>query len=68
MTEDSSQSEPKLSWRFPRTFWIANAAELFERAAYYGMAIALVLYLTDATLPRRMVHPPWVIPPSRLLF
>lgn len=47
MTEDLAQSEPKLSWRFPRTFWIANAAELFERAAYYGMFITLSLYLTD---------------------
>lgn len=46
MTEDLAQSEPKLSWRFPRTFWIANAAELFERAAFYGMFIALTLYLT----------------------
>ena len=47
MTEDFVQREEKLSWRFPRTFWIANTAELFERAAYYGMAIALVVYLTD---------------------
>jgi dipeptide/tripeptide permease len=36
----------KLSWRFPRTFWIANAAELFERAAFYSMFIALDLYLS----------------------
>jgi dipeptide/tripeptide permease len=33
------------SWRFPRTFWIANAAELCERAAYYGTFIALRTYL-----------------------
>ncbi len=37
----------KSSWRFPGTFWIANGAELFERAAFYGMFIALVVYLTD---------------------
>ncbi len=37
----------KLSWRFPRTFWVANGAELLERAAYYGMFIALALYLTE---------------------
>ncbi len=37
----------RLSWHFPRTFWFANVAELFERAAYYGMFIALTLYLTD---------------------
>ncbi|RJP36832.1 MAG: MFS transporter [Phycisphaerales bacterium] len=35
----------KLSWRFPRTFWIANGAELCERAAYYGMFITLARYL-----------------------
>lgn len=39
--------EQKLSWRFPRTFWIANVAELFERAAYYGMFISLTVYLTN---------------------
>jgi dipeptide/tripeptide permease len=32
--------------RFPRTFWAANTIELFERLAYYGMNIILVLYLT----------------------
>ncbi len=37
----------KLNWRFPPTFWFANIAELFERAAYYGMFIALTLYLTS---------------------
>lgn len=37
----------KLSWKFPGTFWTANFAELFERAAFYGMFIALVVYLTD---------------------
>lgn len=36
----------RLSWRFPRTFWFANGAELFERAAYYGMFIEISLYLT----------------------
>ena len=39
-------AKPTLSWRFPATFWFANAAELFERAAFYGMFIALTLYLT----------------------
>ena len=46
MTEPFVQPEEKLSWRFPRAFWIANTAELFERAAFYGMFIALSLYLT----------------------
>lgn len=36
-----------LSWKFPRVFWVANLIELFERAAYYGMFIALSLYLTN---------------------
>ncbi len=45
MTEDSVQPPPKLSWRFPRTFWYANGAELCERAAYYGMFITLFRYL-----------------------
>lgn len=37
----------KLSWKFPRVFWVANSMELFERAAYYGCFIALSLYLTN---------------------
>ncbi len=37
--------EEKPSWRFPRTFWTGNAAELCERAAYYGTFIALRTYL-----------------------
>ncbi len=38
-------AEGKPSWRFPRTFWTGNAAELCERAAYYGTFIALRTYL-----------------------
>lgn len=38
-------SPEKLGWRFPRAFWFANGAELFERAAWYGMFITLVRYL-----------------------
>jgi dipeptide/tripeptide permease len=30
---------------FPSTFWVANAMELFERAAYYGMNSVLAVYL-----------------------
>ncbi|HID38554.1 MAG TPA: MFS transporter, partial [Calditrichaeota bacterium] len=33
-------------WKFPREFWTANIIELFKRAAYYGMFIALTLFLT----------------------
>ena len=32
---------------FPKTFWIANTMELFERWAYYGMFAVLSVYLTD---------------------
>lgn len=32
--------------KFPRAFWVANTVELFERAAYYGLFIALTLYLS----------------------
>lgn len=46
MTESFLEEPERLSWRFPKTFWIANTAELFERAAFYGMFIALTLYLT----------------------
>ncbi len=34
-----------LTWRYPRIFWTGNAAELCERAAYYGTFIALRTYL-----------------------
>ena len=37
----------KTSWKFPRAFWTANTVELFERAAYYAVFIAITLYLTD---------------------
>ncbi|NLT50853.1 MAG: peptide MFS transporter [Ignavibacteria bacterium] len=45
MTENTA--EEKLSWKFPKDFWIANVLELFERAAYYGFFIVLTLFLTN---------------------
>ncbi len=47
MTEIETEETPeeKPTWRFPRTFWAGNAAELCERAAYYGTFIALRTYL-----------------------
>ena len=42
-TGDETEGQP--SWRFPRTFWTGNLAELCERAAYYGTFIALRTYL-----------------------
>ncbi|MCP4250574.1 MAG: peptide MFS transporter [bacterium] len=41
-----AEAQP-LNWHFPRTFWLANGAELFERAAFYGMFIALAYFLTE---------------------
>jgi len=34
--------------KFPRTFWIANTMELFERWAWYGLFMVLALYLTKS--------------------
>lgn len=45
---DQAPASPRLSWRFPRVFWFANGAELFERAAFYGMFITLFRYLNIA--------------------
>jgi len=39
--------ESQLTWKFSKVFWVANIVELFERAAYYGMFIALVIFLTE---------------------
>jgi dipeptide/tripeptide permease len=36
----------KSGWRFPSAFWTANIVELFERAAYYAVFIAITLYLS----------------------
>ena len=43
MSETTTVNKP--GWRFPRMFWTGNAAELCERAAYYGTFIALRTYL-----------------------
>ncbi len=32
---------------FPRSFWVANVMELFERGAYYGLNALLAIYLSD---------------------
>ena len=44
MTETSRTSNQ--TWRFPKAFWIANAVELLERAAWYGVFVAITLYLS----------------------
>ncbi len=35
--------------KFPRTFWIANTIELFERWAWYGLFMLFANYLTGST-------------------
>lgn len=42
----SEYPKKKASWKFPRVFWTANLVELFERAAYYAVFIAITLYLS----------------------
>ncbi|MBN2070089.1 MAG: MFS transporter [Candidatus Krumholzibacteriota bacterium] len=32
---------------FPRSFWVANIMELFERGAYYGLNALLAIYLSE---------------------
>ncbi|MDD4856617.1 MAG: MFS transporter [Candidatus Krumholzibacteria bacterium] len=47
MTDEQRSSEGIGS--FPRTFWIANVMELFERGAYYGVMSVLAVYLRMST-------------------
>jgi len=39
------QKKRNILFTFPRTFWIANVMELFERGAYYGLNSVLAFYL-----------------------
>jgi len=43
---DGQNGVNNTSWKFPKAFWTANIVELFERAAYYGVFIAITLYLS----------------------
>lgn len=42
MTEEKKKG---LLRSFPKTFWVANVMELFERGAYYGLNAVLAIYL-----------------------
>jgi dipeptide/tripeptide permease len=42
----SASQKQKATWKFPGAFWTANLVELFERAAYYAVFIAITLYLS----------------------
>ncbi len=44
--EKSRVKKSNSAWNFPKEFWTANIVELFERAAYYAVFIAITLYLT----------------------
>lgn len=46
LTDDKQTLESKNNWKFPNSFWTANIVELFERAAYYAVFIAITLYLS----------------------
>jgi len=42
-------TEQKSTWRqFPRSFWTANAMEIFERMGWYGFYAVSTLYLTNS--------------------
>ena len=42
---DKRDKKRSLIRSLPRTFWVANLMELFERGAYYGMNAVLAVYL-----------------------
>ncbi len=42
----TDRTAPAPGWSFSRAFWTANCVELLERAAYYGVFIAITLYLS----------------------
>ena len=42
----SRMSESASKEGFPRAFWVANVVELLERAAWYGVFVAITLYLS----------------------
>ena len=44
MTDSATPQNP--GWRFPRAFWTANAVEVLERAAWYGVFVVITLYLS----------------------
>jgi len=43
---NKKSENPQLTWKYPGAFWTANVVELFERAAYYAVFIAITIYLT----------------------
>lgn len=45
MTDNAAAGSGR-TWRFSRAFWVANGVELLERGAWYGVFIAITLYLS----------------------
>ncbi len=43
---DTPTSAAKPGWKFSRAFWVANSVEVLERAAWYGVFVAITLYLS----------------------
>jgi dipeptide/tripeptide permease len=46
MSEGKYSAPSGPGWRFSRSFWVANGVELLERAAWYGVFVAITLYLS----------------------
>jgi len=48
-SSDAAKSAPagKKAPKFPKTFWVANTMEIFERMAWYGFFAVSSLYLTN---------------------
>ncbi len=44
---NEEKKKKNILFTFPRTFWIANLMEFFERGAYYGLNSVLAVYLVD---------------------
>jgi dipeptide/tripeptide permease len=46
MTNPAGTTATGRTWRFSSPFWVANGVELLERAAWYGVFVAITLYLS----------------------
>ena len=46
MGKRASDASSSGGWSFSKAFWTANIVELLERAAWYGVFVAITLYLT----------------------
>lgn len=47
MTEPVVVGENESGPKFTKAFWVANTAEMLERAAYYGVFVVITLYLSN---------------------